>query len=742
MHHSLYIRSLLKRTNSDPKRIARRDAHRSVVADPAAFPGEGEYALKGAWRVQYDEWNGFREAAADLRDFLARMGVTCRERGTHALSLVRASGLPPRACKLSLHPEGIAISASDEAGMWAGVAWLEWEMRTRRGPILPKGEVVRQAAWAVQISQGPWGGNYSVPDFAPEYLSDDAFRLYAHYGVNSMMIYGDMLCYVQSEVFPELNCAEYERNVAMLVDAAERALRYGVRFTYVVVGPKLRSTHPLFQRYPSARGSGVRSPVGAHTIHCLCSSDEACLAFYGETFEKLFRAVPELRGLNLIIGGESYYHCRMWPRAAVRCERCYAQETEDVVARLVGVTADAVHRASPEAFVNAWPYNTNAWERPDCLELIARLPEGVGLYNQIDRKQLYQKDGYAKLVWDYSVDYIGPSDELQARAARVKARGMPLFLKTETGIGLEVFQYPYVPAMQRLADKWQVVRDLEPQGVQQSWLFFGMFGSRAEELGLWAAYRPDVERDAFLRAMAVRDFGPEAADAALAAWAAMSEAVGHIPCITLCAYYVGPSFLGPCHPLVPELGATIPDVFYGTLFYLQEGEESFSRVRHEVRTSLVMDALPSSAREVRVYWDGQGDGWDIVSGEYRRAAGGAREAWQMLLEARSLARTPFDVRYLAEETLLSELIYRTFLSCANTVDYLQARRQYEETADVRYLETMRRIAAEEKANALAAVPIYERAPWLDLAERSDGVFSPCVDMIEEKVRWIDRFLVT
>jgi hypothetical protein len=581
-----------------------------------------------------------------------------------------------------------------------------------------------------------------VPDFSPEYLSDDAFRLYAHYGVNSMMIYGDLLCYVRSAVFPELNCADYERNIHVLGDAAQRAARYGVRFSYVVVGPKLRATHPVFLENPTARGSGLRSRLQDRTIHCLCSSDERCLSFYSETFENLFRQVPELAGLILIVGGESFYHCRMWGHAVVRCTRCYARETEDVVAALVKTTADAVERGqsagggAPDAYVVAWPYNTDSWERPDCLALIDTLPSNAGLYDQIDRKQLYQKEGYAKLIWDYSVDFTGPSDSILARSGRAKERGLPLFLKTETGIGLEVFQYPYVPAMQRLADKWQVVRDLEPQGVLQSWLFYGTFGSRAEELGRWAAYGLDLDRDGFLRAMAVRDFGPEAADRVLRGWQRMSQAVGHIPCITLRTYYIGPSFLGPCHPLVPRRDAEIPDIFYGVLYYLQEGEETFSRARTEVRTSLVMDTLPDTARDVYVYWEGEGDGWDIVLGEYRAAANHAREAWQILVGARVLTGTAQDARNLGEEILLCELIYRTFASCGNTVAYLAARRELEGTGNPRCAGEMRRIATSEVENALAAVHIYEAAPWLDLAERTDGIFSPCVAMIEQKVDWI------
>ena len=73
-------------------------------------------------------------------------------------------------------------------------------------------------------------------------------------------------------------------------------------------------------------------------------------------------------------------------------------------------------------------------------------------------------------------------------------------------------------------------------------------------------------------------------------------------------------------------------------------------------------------------------------------------------------------------------------------EFLRARKRLEETCDPAHLEEMRRVAREERENAQRAIPIYERAPWLDLAARTDGVFSPCAAMIAEKVAWLDRFL--
>jgi hypothetical protein len=192
--------------------------------------------------------------------------------------------------------------------------------------------------------------------------------------------------------------------------------------------------------------------------------------------------------------------------------------------------------------------------------------------------------------------------------------------------------------------------------------------------------------------------------------------------------------------LVPEEGVDIPDVFHGVLFYLQEGEETFSRARTEIRTSLVMDALPDSARAVRIEWQGDGDGWDIVLREYRAAAAHAETAWRTLVDTMPLTRTPTDADNLEQEILLVELVYRTFVSCANTVQFLYARKRLEDTRDPHYLKEMQCIAAEERQNALCAIPIYEQAPWLDLAARTDSILAPCTAMITEKVEWIERFL--
>jgi hypothetical protein len=319
-------------------------------------------------------------------------------------------------------------------------------------------------------------------------------------------------------------------------------------------------------------------------------------------------------------------------------------------------------------------------------------------------------------------------------SAACREVGRPLVVKTETGIGLEVIQFPYVPAMQRLADKWQVVRGLKPFAVHQSWLFFGMFNSRAEALGLWVAYAPEMPRDEFLRRLAVRDFGPAAADLAIESWRHMSEAMGRLPVLQFNYYYVGPSFLGPCHPLVPEKGTKLSPVFDAFLFYLQEHGETFApRYHAETRRCLAIDRIAPTGGLPQPLPGETRDPCAILRDEYGLAAEAAERALECLRRAASLAATESDRRRLREETLLAEAVYRTNRACWNTARWLMARDAGDRGA-------MAEAARDERRNALDALDVYRAAPWLDYPMRLDGQYSAAADMIAEKVRMLDAWI--
>ena len=157
-------------------------------------------------------------------------------------------------------------------------------------------------------------------------------------------------------------------------------------------------------------------------------------------------------------------------------------------------------------------------------------------------------------------------------------------------------------------------------------------------------------------------------------------------------------------------------------------------------TSMVMHTLPDHF-EMVVPDDPADDVWEIVVREYHKAADECKLSLECLRSVGGMMRSDMDRRQLREESLLTELIWRTMMACENTVRFLRARRDYEKSGDACFQEIMRGVAILEKENALAAVPIYREAPWLDVKERTDRRFPhSSLEMIDVKVRWIDEFI--
>ena len=733
MHNSIWIRDLLRNTNNDPLHRKRRDPHLGINFDDGVRCGRGEFRLEGAWGVSHGDAPGMAELAEDLADFLGKMGVEVSETGSHMFGLEMDGDIPKGEFRLSITPNKIEISSLDVGGLWAGAAYLEREMSARRGPVLSTGEITRKPSWGIQISQSPWGSNYLVPDLSPEYLSDDAFRLLAHYGINGMTIYGDILFFVKSGILPELDHPEHEENVKILRDATERAAKYGISLYWVPVLPKLAEDHPVFINHPEIRGSRLGTPPGRKRIFTLCSSQEKSLAFYSEFWEGVFREVPLLGGLIMIVGGESYYHCYMRPAGedledpkGTNCPHCRNMGAERVVADFAGNTSSAVHRVKPDAVVVAWPYSAFRWSSDfDQIGLIESLPGDVGLHSEIDKDHFMKKEGYTKRIWDYSVDFTGPSDRIIAQSRACRSRGLGFFVKTETALGLEAIHMPYVPCLNRLGEKWQNVMSLGPNGVLQAWMFFGMFGSRAEELGWWARWRPEVAVEEVLGTIASRDFGP-AAERVLTAWELMSGAVSHLPCIP--PYFNGPWFLGPAHPLLFDEG--VPDEFMGALYFLQENEVSLSRARLDTMDSLVLESLPESPRSWLFNNETGEDDWDAFMAEVDRSLKLSREAFESISPAGDMVLSRGDRARLCEEAAHVEFFYRTMLSVRNALGFLLAKSGEERTP----------FARDELENARSATHLYEEAPWLDLSLRRDAGFPSSIRMLNAKIEILEKHL--
>jgi len=726
-HNSFGKRDLLLPLNNHPLVQARREPHRNVGRDPQAQAGPGQFVVDGDWSIQCASENAAEQlVAADLTDFLRRLDVLLADTSERAIRL--AVGGVAEGFLLRASSEGVQLDAADAGSLWAGLVHLENEMRIAGGPFLTAGETTRTPAWETQICPPTWGANFFVPDLSPEFLGDENFRSMAQNGIDGLLIYGDLMAYATGTLFPELEHADARKHLDILREATERAAPYGIRFYYVPVSPKLDESHPLFQRVPGARGALLKRSVEiGQQVHCLCSSNEDALAYHAEAMRSLFAAVPALGGIITIVGGESYYHCFMFPAYSVpgetNCPNCAHALAEDVVANFIKITTDAVQESQPNARVMVWPYSAHGWSREtDQLSLIERLPKTATFFSEVDKDQIYQKDGYTKAIWDYSVDFDGCSDRVVSQALACERQGLDLFIKTETAHGLELLHLPYVPCLGRSARKWQSVRALRPRGVLQRWGFVGMFDSVAERIGYEARWDPHFTPQHAIEKVAAQLMG-DAAPQVVEAWNAFDRAVGHIPILILGNYYIGPMFLGPIHPLPVWEGET-PDAFRGNLYYMAESAASLSDEYVNRRDDLTLSRIEQL----------HGAPVELLAREFAHARDKAQLGWEILRGIKPEELPEHQRAEVEEQHAVGEYLYRTFRTTLNTLLYLEALESG--TGE----KTLREVARDELYNSREAVRIYEAAPWLNHKLRLDVGMPDSTGVLTEKIRLLEQFV--
>jgi hypothetical protein len=418
------------------------------------------------------------------------------------------------------------------------------------------------------------------------------------------------------------------------------------------------------------------------------------------------------------------------------CPRCNGKTPEDVIARLLKTTADACRSAKPQADVWAWPYSAQYFwsDEPHQLKLIDRLPEKVGLLTEIDKDQTVSRGGHPKRIWDYSVDYDEHSDRSVAQALRCEQRDRPFAIKTETSHGIELLHLAYVPAIDRSARQWQSVRALRPRMVLQRWGFIGMFDSVAERVGYAARWDADFTPRAATMNVARQLFEDNTARQIVAAWTQFDDAVHHIPILTTGAYYTGPAFLGPCHPLpVWDPKGTIPDAFRGSLYYLLEGEASGTDVSKRPKDDLTL----TSTGQLKLFGDEAPPA--AIEAEFALARDAASRGHELLAKIDASKLPAHEAAELAEQRAMGEYLYRTFRATVNTLKFI---RMIEEAKGdrVSIRPALVGIAQDELDNAKSARGMYQAAPWLNHNLRLDVGMPDSLSMLDEKIRLLEKYL--
>ena len=144
---------------------------------------------------------------------------------------------------------------------------------------------------------------------------------------------------------------------------------------------------------------------GKSEFTALCTSHPAVRQWMGDALAHVFRQVPDLGGVYAITASENLTNCAShgdWQS----CEHCKARSDADIIAEVVAVIEEGVHRGNPKAnvIVSDWGWRGHG----DAPDIIARLPKSVWLMSVSEWDLPIERGGIKTKVGEYSISAVGP----------------------------------------------------------------------------------------------------------------------------------------------------------------------------------------------------------------------------------------------------------------------------------------------------------------------------------------------
>jgi len=536
--------------------------HRKRIQRVARQTGsKGLVEVTPDWSILVSSTSGAvaRSAVSDFRQFLqAEMGVAVEVRGlsdfrsapsSRILLAATRKELPDvgehlnksESFRIEASKERIVICGFDERGVMRGLQHLEDLMKFRRAPVVDAFAEERSPLYSPRITSAPFYSTLEL-ELPIDPYTDELLSRISHAGFDSFWMWGELFDVGHSDVYAELDHGVRQRQ-QKLQQIAERARNYGLDVYVVLAYRPLPES--FFKRHPGARGTPFQAYGG---VNVPCTSAPEVRQSIREATKNLFTEVPALRGTVFIVGGEGFIHCYT---RGMNCPRCSLRSAQEVVAELAGTIQEGVRSGRRDAHVALWPYSaSNFWSKDDITQskLIEKLPPDITFLTEFGKEGLITFGENTIPAYDYPISYLGPSERFSEQSRLVERQGLPLWVKTEHAIALELVQTPYIPVFFRWAERFRRIHDFpRVSGIFANWMHYGFMPSPAAEVFKWHTWSPLPDTETLLRKMARRDFGPGTEQYALAAWRQWSDAISHYPFSGSMA--MGPIQKGPAHPL-------------------------------------------------------------------------------------------------------------------------------------------------------------------------------------------------
>ncbi|HAH87193.1 MAG TPA: hypothetical protein DCL60_07460 [Armatimonadetes bacterium] len=677
-------------------------------------PVDGETVVDCNWRLNpsYPEDEIVTAAAEDLLGFLRNsMLVELHGKGTEsAINLCRKTlpGGSAEAYSIDVQKNGITITGAGSAGIMYGIYALEEMMKERGGPAVACGTYRHSPIFETRIYRSPLAQYHGVDElFAePEPYPETVLREMSRHGMNGIWMRGILRNLAKNTAFPELGegCEERIHRLNRLI---ERAAKYNIRvYLYMTEPLGFKEDDLFFTQHPEARGVRYAMPEnwGGNTMwggaeNALCSSTPKVKQYLSESTTNLFKSAPGLGGLILITASEHHHHCYSHidlmgmqqgdeQFATVQeCPRCKKRTPAEVVSEIINTIHRSATNVDPSAKVIAWNWAWRQYEPEPQKNLISMLDPGVILMGGFEAGAKLNIEGKETVNEEYSLSYAGPSERFRDAAQFARENGRRVFAKIQVGTTHEDANIPYLPVMNKVAEKLKNMADEGVSGYMGCWNF-GNFLSPVTEITHRMSWLPQPDGEDLLRRMAERDYGRGAAPFVLQAWKEFCRATDHFP---LCMFLLGLGVhtRGPVYPfrLTPSNKPTALN--WRVVPYTDWGDD------HTFWTEkLGLPVILTSCKKLLVGWE---------AGLYQLEAG--------------IKLAQGDCRGRLEKHLgVAKLFYHQYKSSLNFLNFVEARDAMQASSNtaesLKLLACMEKTARDELEHCQEVSPLLANDPQL------------------------------
>ena len=358
-------------------------------------------------------------------------------------------------------------------------------------------------------------------------------------GVNAVWLHVVLSQLVRDPNYPEFGEGS-ERRLANLRKLVARAAKHGMR-VYLYINEPRAQPAAFFERGDRHAIRGLRwKPSGVYTM---CTSVPEVRRWLHDSMKRVFTEVKGLGGIFTITMSENLSNCASGQTKA-DCPRCRSRATADILVEVNEAIISGMREGDPAAEAIAWNWQ---WPAEDEAEIISRLPP-CRVMAVSEKGATFTRGGVSGTVEaDYSVSVVGPGPLADRTWRTASARGLPTVAKVQASSSWELSTFPYVPAMDLVAEHACRLARTGVSGVMLSW---SCGAAPAPNLGVFRDCRRGDEPSQVLDRLAKRLYGDKAAQAR-AAWTEFSNGFREFP-FDWPAIYYNPLQWGPAAPLCPE----------------------------------------------------------------------------------------------------------------------------------------------------------------------------------------------